>query len=310
MSADAPESAKPKPRRRRRIVWGSTIGLLLFALGAGLWICQPPHDESERVDFLNRFQGGSLMIAGGGRLPIEIRQRFLDLAGGSRRAKIVVIPAYDPNATQSAGLLDVWQSLGVESVRILHSTSRDESNRAEFVRPLEEATGVWLSGGQQSWLSQHYVGTLVEDKLRAVVDRGGAVGGSSAGAAAMTRVMIEQGVEEATEGVGFDLFHDAVIDQHFLRRSRLNRLIGLMESHPHLTAFGIDEGTALVVQVSKGRLGVIGSSYVLAYVPETEAGTPRFETLKHGDQIDLAGLKSGRVKVSSPADLDAALADE
>jgi len=126
----------------------------------------------------------------------------------------------------------------------------------------------------------------------------------------MTKVMIEQGAEEASEGRGFDLFHDAIIDQHFLRRNRLNRLIGLLEAHPDRIAFGIDEGTALVVQVHKGRLGVIGSSYVLACVPATETGTRRFEIMKHGDHIDLAGLKSGLMRVSSPADLDSVLSDE
>ena len=105
-------------------------------------------------------------------------------------------------------------------------------------------------------------------KPAGVIERGGVVGGSSAGAAAMTKVMIEQGQEDAVEGIGFDLLHDAVIDQHFFRRSRFNRLIGLMESHTDRIAFGIDEGTALVVQVSKGRLGVLGSSYVLGLRPQ------------------------------------------
>jgi hypothetical protein len=83
-----------------------------------------------------------------------------------------------------------------------------------------------------------------------------------------------------------------------------------MESHPDLVAFGIDEGTALVVQVSRGRLGVIGASYVFAYVPRTDLGERRFEVLKHRDHIDVAGLKSGRVRVSSPSELDASLSDE
>ena len=83
-----------------------------------------------------------------------------------------------------------------------------------------------------------------------------------------------------------------------------------MESHPDRIAFGIDEGTALVVQVPRGRLGVIGSSYVLSYVPKTESGEQRFEILKRLDQIDFAGLKSGRTRVSSRSDLDAALSDE
>jgi cyanophycinase-like exopeptidase len=122
--------------------------------------------------------------------------------------------------------------------------------------------------------------------------------------------MIEQGVEDAVEGVGFDLFQGAVIDQHFLQRSRVNRLVRLMESHPDLMAFGIDEGTALVIQVPKGRLGVIGASYVLAYIPQAGNGQPRFEVLKHRDQIDIAGLKSGRVRVSSPTALEAMLSED
>jgi cyanophycinase len=221
-----------------------------------------------------------------------------------------VIPSFEDVPKWSGKLLQPWHELGLKSVQILHTTSRDEANRAEFVRPIEEATGVWLSGGTQAWLSRHYAGTLVEEKLQALIERGGVVGGSSAGAAAMTKVMIEQGQEEAVAGVGFDLFRGAVIDQHFLRRSRLNRLMGLMESHPNRIAFGIDEGTALVVQIPHGRLGVIGSSYVMAYVPETESGEQRFEALKRGDQIDLRGLKSGRVRVSSRNDLDAVLNDE
>lgn len=308
-----PNSA-PKPLHSRLYFWRKrrvVIALLsVTALSAGFWFSWPPVDRWPEIDFLNRFGGGTLVIAGGGRLPPEIRQRFLALAGGPARARIVVIPAYQADATQVASFRETWQSFGVTSVQVLQSASREESNRASFGASLDEATGVWLSGGQQERLSELYAGTLVEDKLRAVLDRGGVVGGSSAGAAAMTKVMIEQGSEEAVEGRGLDLFREAVIDQHFLRRSRLNRLIGLMAAHPQRIAFGIDEGTALVVQVHKGRVGVIGSSYVMAYVPETDAGTRRFEILKDGDHIDLAGLKSGRTRVSSPAELESLLSDE
>lgn len=87
-------------------------------------------------------------------------------------------------------------------------------------------------------------------------------------------------------------------------------MMGLLEAHPDRVAFGIDESTALVVQVLKGRIGVIGSSYVVACVPKTGAGTRRFEVMKPGDLIDLAGLIDGRTKISSPADLDSLLSDE
>lgn len=304
-----PKIGVPSRSRRRVVVWGFVITIALSTAGLCHWLNQPADDDSERVDFQRRFGGGSLIIAGGGTLPAEVRERFLDLAGGPQRARLIVIPAYDASDSQITAVSEFWRKLGVASVQVLHARSRAEANHQKFADPLDDATGVWLSGGTQAWLSAQYAGTLVEDKLQAVVRRGGVAGGSSAGAAAMSKVMIEQGLEDAVEGVGFDLLKGAIIDQHFLRRSRLNRLLRLMQSHPDLIAFGIDEGTALVVQVPHGRLGVIGASYVLAYVPSTDAGPARFEILKHRDQIDFAGLKSGTVRVSSPTDLEASLSE-
>ena len=303
--------AQAQPGSQRSLFrWVGIAVLSLTVLAFGYWLTRPPIDRSSETDFLRRFEGGTLVIAGGGRLPPEIRQRFLALAGGPQRARIVIIPAFEADSTQIVSMCETWQTLGATSVRVLQAASREEANLAAFGSSLDEATGVWLSGGQQALLSERYAGTLVEEKLRAVLDRGGVVGGSSAGAAAMTKVMIEQGSDEAIESRGFDLFRDAIIDQHFLRRNRLNRLIGLLDAHPNRVAFGIDEGTALVVQVHKGHLGVIGTSYVLACVPATDTGTRRFEIMKHGDHIDLAGLKSGQMRVSSPTDLDAVLSDE
>lgn len=292
-----------KHRLPRLIVWTVVAFSSLAAVGLSHYLSRPVVDDSARADFISRYKGGSLLIAGGGSLPREIRQRFLDLAGGVEHARLVIIPAYDATETQKDALRDTWKDFGVQYVHVLHANSRNEANSDAFTKLLDQATAVWLSGGMQSWLSENYAGTLVEEKLKAVVSRGGVIGGSSAGAAAMTRVMIEQGQEDAVEGVGLDLLQGSVIDQHFLRRSRVNRLLGLMESHPDLTAFGIDEGTALVVQVPRGRLGVIGVSYVLAYVPKTDSGESRFEVLKQGDEIDLAGLKMA-ISVSSPIDLD------
>lgn len=275
-----------------------------------LWLSPPPVDQWDEIDFVNRFGGGSLVVAGGGRMPPKIRRRFLALAGGSEQARIVIVPAYKADAGQIESLCEPWRKLSVKRVQVLQAQSREEANLAAFGVSLDEATGVWLSGGQQERLSALYAGTLVEAKLQSLLERGGVVGGTSAGAAAMTKVMIEQGTDEASEGRGFDLLRDAIVDQHFLRRNRLNRMIGLLDAHPDRVAFGIDESTALVVQVKKGRLGVIGESYVLACVPKTEAGTRRFEIMKSGDHIDLAGLIDGRTKVSSPADLDSLLSDE
>lgn len=266
-------------------------------------------DATDEMDFRERFKGGSLIISGGGRLPPEIRQRFVELAGGAS-ARIVVIPAFAADEKQQTGLCDVWRPFGVANVRVLQANTREDADRPEFSESLKTATGVWLSGGQQEWLATRYAGSRVESELQSLVKHGGVIGGSSAGAAVMSKVMIEQGLDTAVLKAGLDLLPDAVIDQHFLKRSRLNRLLRVLESRPELIGFGIDEGTALVVQVSKGRLGVLGDSYVMVCVPHTEKGEPRYEAMCRGDQTTLDALRSGTARISSPQSLESWLTSE
>ncbi|MFM9961343.1 MAG: cyanophycinase [Planctomycetaceae bacterium] len=302
-------SIPTRPRRHRAAVgWVGSAAVVVLGLVAALRWWPNADSASEGVDFRQRYKGGALIISGGGRLPPEIRQRFVELAGGAA-ARIVVIPAFAADEQQQAGLRDVWRPFGVTHVRVLQADSRADADRLEFAEPLKSATGVWLSGGQQEWLAARYAGSRVEAELQALVKRGGVIGGSSAGAAVMSQVMIEQGLDTATLGTGLDLFPGAVIDQHFLKRSRLNRLLRVLESQPELIGFGIDESTALVVQVAKGRLGVLGDSYVMVCVPHTDQGPPRYETMKRGDQIDLDALRSGRARISSPQELESWLSE-
>lgn len=263
---------------------------------------------------LPQFSGGTLVIAGGGTLPDEVRQTFVNLAG-KKRAKLVIIPAYHPDANQVVRLRERWLAFQPAVVSVLAATSREQAESAEFHAVLDTATGVWLSGGEQSLLSKYYVGTPVESKLRAILENGGVIGGSSAGAAVMTKLMVVQGRESAELGVGFGLLPNAVVDQHFLRRNRMQRLAGVVHRHPHLVGFGIDEETALIVQPKKGNLAVLGRSYVLAIVPSGEqneefggvATSPRYEIMKRGDRITFAGLRSGESQLHAPLDLDALL---
>ena len=303
--------ATSDPSRRHRTLI-ACVGLavaLVFGLVWTLRWWMATDATSDGVDFAHRFKGGSLIISGGGRLPPEIRQRFVELAGGAS-ARIVVLPAFAADEKQQAGLRDVWRPFGATNVRVLQADSREVADRPEFSEPIQSATGVWLSGGQQEWLARLYAGSRVESELQQLVKRGGVIGGSSAGAAVMSKVMIEQGLDTATMGTGLDLFPGAVIDQHFLKRSRLNRLLRVLEAQPKLIGFGIDEGTALVVQLSKGRLGVLGDSYVMVCVPHTEKGEPRYEAMKRGDQIDLDALRSGTARISSPQSLENWLSEE
>ena len=245
---------------------------------------------------ISRPPGGSLVICGGGHTPDTVRDEFVELAGGVE-ARIVVIPTARPSAdtTDSAPVRDDWTRYDLTSLDLLHARTRAQADDPAFVEPLTEATGVWFCGGFQERLTDVYLGTAVERGLAAVLARGGVVGGTSAGAAVMTRVMIADGTDSARLAQGFDLLPDAVVDQHFLKRNRMKRLLGTVRTHPDLLGLGIDEQTALVVDVQARRVRVIGQSYVVACIPGPSQGTeatPRLEILKPGDEADLNALKT------------------
>jgi cyanophycinase len=236
---------------------------------------------------------GSLVIVGGGSLPESVREKFLELAGG-KEARIVVIPtASDAADTGDADTrrrqLAPWDSLGAAEVSLLHTRSPEEANREEFVAPLKAATAVWFGGGDQRKIAEAYLGTAVERELMALLARGGVVGGTSAGAAIQSRVMIAGGRTEPQMATGFDLLPGTIIDQHFLARRRQDRLRKALADHPGLVGIGLDEGTALVVQ---GRsLEVLGESVVSIFLAEGAGREPREMALPPKAQHDLTMLR-------------------
>jgi cyanophycinase len=250
---------------------------------------------------------GTLVIAGGGELPPEVMQRFVKLAGGEK-ALLVLIPTASEQADkqlsgdeEKAKLLEPWARLGIEHIHVLHARSREKANSAEFVAPLRHATAVWFEGGQQSRLGDAYLGTEVERELYALSDRGGVIGGTSAGAAIQSRVMIEGGNPEPRLATGLDLLPGTIIDQHFLARGRKPRLITSLAKNPGLFGLGIDEGTALFV--SGRKLEVLGKSSVTVVFSAAEhQGRPVREIeLKNGSIHDYTMLRRAALARTRPA---------
>ena len=231
---------------------------------------------------------GSLVIVGGGEQTDEITDRFVELAGGAE-AKLVVIPTASSDETlpepKASAITERWRARGIENTVLLHTRDRDEANRNEFSAPLREATAVWISGGAQTRLASAYVGTKVQTELHALLKRGGVIGGTSAGAAIQSGVMIENGNPVPNIGRGLDLLPNAIIDQHFLARNRGNRLIEAIRRHPNLVGIGIDEATALVVQGSRAE--VIGDSYVVLVTAAKGDQPTGILTMRKGKKIDL-----------------------
>jgi len=232
---------------------------------------------------------GTLLIAGGNANP-ELVDEFFRLAGGAK-ARIVVIPTASSSVENDPEdkYLQSWRARQPASVVLLHTRSREQANAAEFIKPLQEANAVWVSGGSQKLLAEAYAGTAVERELQALLKRGGIVGGNSAGAAIMSRVMIAGGDEQAEVGTGWDLLPGVVIDQHFLARKRQARLRGVIAQRPELVGLGIDEETALVVQ---GRLmKVIGNSTVTVMLADDARAHPAERSLPAKSILDLTSLR-------------------
>jgi cyanophycinase len=277
-------------KERTSPLFGKLVGTpdfrrILLVIVASLVVGSAPRVRAEEAV---REVSGSLVIVGGGSLPDVIRERFLDLAGGSK-ARLVVIPTASELADQAESRsFQFWKEQNVASVELLHTRDPERANEMDFVRPLTRATGVWMTGGDQSRLIAAYRGTAVEKALVDLLARGGVIGGTSAGAAVMSPVMITGGNPQARVGDGFRLLPCAVIDQHFHNRKRLDRLLSVLARYPHLFGLGIDEETAVVVT---GRTGtVIGNANVRICMCPADQKEPAVEVLKAGDELDLIDL--------------------
>ena len=234
---------------------------------------------------------GKLFIVGGGAMPDGMLNQFVTLAGG-KDAKLVVVPTASNKAddeTTHEALLEPYVKLEVASAVVMHTRDRDVANSDEFLAPLREATAVWFGGGSQSLIAEAYVGTKFEEELQKLAARGGLIGGTSAGAAIQSRLMIASGNPVPVLKQGFDLLPIGVIDQHFAERKRKPRLVHTIDKHRGHFGIGIDESTAVLVRGRQMR--VIGKGNATVILPEG-AGRPQKEVvIKAGGFIDLTSLR-------------------
>ena len=216
---------------------------------------------------------GWLVIIGGGEIGPEVWQRFFALAGGKEQP-IVLIPTAN-DAHHDKALAAIRQG-GATNLTVLSTRNRKTADSDTFVAPLRKARGVYFSGGWQRRLADAYLGTRTEKELYALLDRGGVIGGSSAGASIMASYLV--GAGRQIKGMGF--LTDSAINQHLLTRHREERLVPLIDRRPQLLGIGLDEGTAIVVHGS--QFEVVGPSKVAIYT----AGHPYY-FLQTGDRFDL-----------------------
>jgi cyanophycinase len=242
---------------------------------------------------------GALVIVGGAMQDPAIVKRFIDLAGGPDAPIVIVPTAGDGDAyDQYWSGLNQFRENGARNLTVLHTRDPKLADTEAFVKPLTTARGVFFGGGRQWRIADAYMKTRTQRELQGVLDRGGVIGGSSAGATILGSFLV-RGDTKGNElmigdhTVGFGFLKNSAIDQHLLRRNRQFDLVDVIAKHPDLLGIGIDENTAIVVE--EDRFDVIGRGYVAIYDAKHATRPPaKFYFLAPGDRFDLVKREASR----------------
>jgi cyanophycinase len=255
---------------------------------------------------------GWLILEGGGDpLPAAVIQRFTKLAGGPQ-ASIVLIPTAVPDDSMLAPghrvrsmaeeIAQCKIMLGFPHITVLHTRDRSVADSEVFVAPLRTATGVWVMGGRITLLSDAYVGTRTQREIAAVLDRGGVVGGTSAGAEIQAAESFQvpnlvqgaAGLRASTRPTPtdernvsflqtFGFLRNAIVIPHVIQRRQESHLARVQALRPGMLVIGIDAGVAIVAHA--GSFEVIGHSKVL--IPNAKQGDAGLDALLPGDRFDV-----------------------
>ena len=207
---------------------------------------------------------GTLVIVGGGSLEGSgILEKFIELAGGPDK-KFIVVPTAGGNRNRDGAIvpyveetvLRSWTRRGVKNVKMLHTHDPKVADTEAFVKDLREADGVWFNGGRQWNIVDSYANTLTYRELHKVLERGGVIGGSSAGATIQGQYLVRGDTsgpnvvmtEEPNHQEGFKFLKRTAIDQHINTRNRWDDLIPVIQKFPTLLGIGLSESTAIVVK--------------------------------------------------------------
>ena len=206
---------------------------------------------------------GTLVIVGGGNLEgTGIFEKFIELAGGPD-AKFIIVPTAGGNKNQDGSIKEYkeetviagWLKRGLKNVKMLHTHDPKVADTEAFVKDLREANAVWFDGGRQWNIVDSYANTLTLREFHKVLERGGVIGGSSAGATIQGDYLVRGDTsgadvmmtQELNHQHGFAFLRRSAIDQHQNTRSRWDDLIPVIETYPNLLGIGLSEGTAIIV---------------------------------------------------------------
>lgn len=237
--------------------------------------CQQEASEQPAKQLMNTAQG-KLFIIGGGKRPPALVKELYELAGLDQGGYGIILPMSSSEPDTSAYYAKLqFTAQGIENVTAMHFKKGEDASPAQ-ADSLKAAKLIYISGGDQNRFMAIVAGTEIESSIKTAYQNGAVIAGTSAGAAIMSEKMITgdelrhpdyrstfRNIESENIEIknGLGLLKTAIIDQHFIKRSRYNRLLSAVIEHPDLLSIGIDESTAIIV--SGDSATVTGNSQVI-----------------------------------------------
>lgn len=279
----------PGRERLRRWVLGAIVPVVAFGC-ASVGAVEPK---------------GHLVLNGGGTKPREVMEKFIELAGGPDAA-IAVFPTASELPDTGQYYLDLFaDEYGCTDVFAADVMDAQEAQDPDVAARVAAAGGIFFAGGDQRRITRALIGTPVGQAIREAFEGGAVVGGTSAGTACQSPLMITGDGDftviradnvELWEGLG--LFDGVIVDQHFVARRRSNRLISVVLEHPELLGVGIDEATAVWVRPD-GTFLVLGDGWVMVF----DAASADVRRAPYGKDRTALGVHRMTVHVLLPGEV-------
>ena len=243
-------------------IFALTITVFLFILNANAQTTSNPYFNYK----------GKLIIIGGGSIPDSLFSFFANYMGGKDQP-IVYIPTAttDEEYIQKGEHLIKFSSRGFTNLSTIHTRNKKEADDPKNIALMRNAKGLYFGGGDQQLIANAYAGTKLYDEFIALLNRGGVIMGTSAGATIMGSLMVGGDARDDISkkyafNPAFSFMTNTALDQHVLARNRQFDLISVVEYYPGTLGIGMDESTAIIVEA--GQFKVWGISYAMLYDPK------------------------------------------
>jgi cyanophycinase len=249
-------------RRRILAVLFAVLAVLIIASGPAAQVSPGAAAQQDAPEY-GPAKGSLVIVGGGGTDGTGIVEKFIELAGGPE-AKFIIVPTAGGNRADDGTIrqykeedrIASWTRRGLKNVKMLHTHDPKVADTPEFVKDLRDANAVWFDGGRQWNIVDSYANTLAYKEFHKVLERGGVIGGSSAGATIQGEYLVRGDTSgpnvmmtaEPNHQEAFKFLRKSAVDQHINARNRWDDLIPVIQKFPKLLGIGLSEGTAIIVK--------------------------------------------------------------